>query len=461
MKNIVKLILLSVLVFALAAFTAACKGKDGSEGETETKMTLELVRVDEGSTIEGLEEDEKSYYTLSGYTFSDEDAAIVTTAADYPYYYNPDFYDGKKSETDYQAEKERYEQLSYLTLPTAVKVSAAESKLTITAEDLSKAENGVIDLSAGAENAKTVYIRAIKASALLNHTELKSLTVPDGYLEIGDGALSGCSNLEEIVLPFIGSKCGAVNGGKNFGYIFGTVDYTGSVVATQSYNLSGSATYYVPSKLEKVTVSSDLPAYAFYGVPTIKEVIYPAMEEIPDFAFRGCTGIKNVSLDSGVKSIGVSAFESCTSLIGVNFDELNSLETIKENAFANCTKLCYSDKLLTVPSSVTTIGAQAFVNCTSIEKLVVNATGEVRIYAAAFSGLSSLKETELTGAKMSIGTFAGWSDMLVVTVGAGTVTVSYNETVQSDSEIVGGLGLAFVGAFEDENEGQKANIEFK
>lgn len=461
MKNIVKLILLSVLVFALAAFTAACKGKDGSEGETETKMTLELVRVDEGSTIEGLEEDEKSYYTLAGYTFSDEDAAIVTTAADYPYYYNPDFYDGKKSETDYQAEKERYEQLTYLTLPTAVKVSAAESKLTITAEDLSKAENGVIDLSAGAENAKTVYIRAIKASALLNHTELKSLTVPDSYLEIGDGALSGCSNLEEIVLPFIGSKRGAVNEGKNFGYIFGTVDYTGSVVASQSYNLSGSKTFYVPAKLETVSVSSELPAYAFYGVSTIKEVNYPAMEEIPDYAFRGCTGIKNVSLDVNVKSIGVSAFESCTSLIGVNFDELDSLETIKENAFANCSKLCYSDKLLTVPASVKTIGAQAFINCTSIEKLVVNATGEVRIYAAAFSGLSSLKEAELTGAKMSIGTFASWSDMLVVTVGAGTVIVSYNETAQSDSEIAGGLELAFVGAFEDDYEGQKANIEFK
>ena len=459
MKNIVKLILLSVLVFALAAFAVACKGNGETESETETKMTLELVKVDDDTATKGLDEGEKSYYTLAGYTFSDADAAIVTTAADYPYYYNPDFYDGKKPEAEYNAEKERYEQLSSLTLPAAVKVSATESKLTLTAADLAKAENGVIDLSAGAENAKTVYIRAIKASALLNHTELKSLTVPDSYLEIGDGALSGCGNLEEIALPFIGSKRGAVNQGKNFGYVFGTVDYSGAVAATQSYNLSGSATFYVPSKLAKVSVTSDLPAYAFYGVSSVKEVNYPAMENIPDFAFRGCTGLKNVSLDVNVKSIGVSAFESCSSLLSVNFAELASLETIKENAFANCSKLCYADKTLTVPASVKTIGAQAFINCTSIEKLVINASGEVRIYAAAFSGLSSLKEANVTGAKLSIGTFAGWSDMLTVNIGAGTATVSYNEGAGADSEIVDGIILAFVGAFENDNEGQKANIK--
>ncbi|MBQ7164502.1 MAG: leucine-rich repeat domain-containing protein [Clostridia bacterium] len=418
MKKTVKF-LLAVLFCAALISLVACKNGSESSSDAVTRLTVTLVTAGSDGAAVSEEDlgDETEYYSVTGYTFSEADAAIVTNAENDADYYT-DRYNGSRKDTDaYKKEKERYEALKSFTVPAAVKVTVSESKLNLTAENLAAMDaNGVIDLSGGAENAKTVYIRAIGADAFFNHNELETVAVGETVKAIGSGAFNACANLKSIELPFAGGKVGAVNGAKNFGYVFGTASYDGGVSVTQSYNLSGTATYYIPEDLASVKIAAEIGEYAFHGVTTIKSIENIALGEvIPAYAFNGCTGLKEVTLPAATKEIGEGAFGGCSNLVTVNFSALTSLETIGNAAFDDCSKLCYKEegKALVIPASVTFVGEGAFEHCTSIEKLTIGAAATVR--AKAFSGLSSLKDVTIaSGATLSANVFVNWSDFLTV-----------------------------------------------
>ena len=61
------------------------------------------------------------------------------------------------------------------------------------------------------------------------------------------------------------------------------------------------------------------------------------VETIGDYAFYGCTRLRDISLSKGLKYIGISCFEGCTSL--ESFKLPRSLKVLRENAFRLCTAL--------------------------------------------------------------------------------------------------------------------------
>lgn len=81
-------------------------------------------------------------------------------------------------------------------------------------------------------------------------------------------------------------------------------------------------------------------------------------------ALYGCSLI-SVSIPNSVKSIGERAFQLCTSLSSINFP--NSLTSIGECAFNSCHQL----NSITIPKSVTNIGYAAFSNIFDLKSLVV------------------------------------------------------------------------------------------
>lgn len=474
MRKIAKIALLILLSAVFALSLAACDDATDPE-DTVTRFTLELVSAeDDDATIDAdtLPEGETVYYTVTGYTFSADDAEILSRAADYPYYYT-DEYDGDRLQNDkdaYLAEKAKYENLKTLVLPAAVKISGRESRINLTYDQLYPqgkplAKGAVIDLSdEGDANAETINVRAVSDSALLNHTEIESLVVPDSYLYIGAGAFSGLSALKEIELPFVGQKVGAVNGAKVFGYVFGTTEYTGGTSVAQSYNLSGTATYYIPTSLAKITVNSALPAYAFHSVAMAESIVYPkdAAEEIPEYAFSGCTSLKSIELGADITAIGEGAFSGCSVLDGIDFTKFNKLASIYNSAFSNCSRLGFSSKVLTMPVTITHIGESAFAGCTSIETLTVNSAINVDIKAGAFSGMTSLKVANLTKANLSVGAFSGWKEPWKDGEEDGYFTVTLNGckvngTAITDNTDVNKL-LPFTGAFAEDMDLQKKNI---
>ena len=157
--------------------------------------------------------------------------------------------------------------------------------------------------------------------------------------------------------------------------------YTGSETAVQvPFILGGYPGYTVTSIGEK----------AFFENTTIVSVAIPAeVTEIGDYAFNGCTALKTVTLNEGLKhighyafgrdqmlsgiaipatvtSIGVSAFYGCQSLSSMAFPE--GLKTIAGNTF----QLCGNLRSVVIPKSVTLIALNAFESCTQLQKVYYN-----------------------------------------------------------------------------------------
>lgn len=83
-------------------------------------------------------------------------------------------------------------------------------------------------------------------------------------------------------------------------------------------------------------------------------IVSEGVTKIGNYAFKGCTNLKNVSLPNTLKSLGVEAFHSCSSLTSIILP--NSLETIEMGLFANCENL----SSITIPNSITHIKGAAF-----------------------------------------------------------------------------------------------------
>ena len=92
-------------------------------------------------------------------------------------------------------------------------------------------------------------------------------------------------------------------------------------------------------------------------------------------AFIDCTALTSVSADESL-SIGPSAFYNCISLNRIVGDKSNRLEpyhisgVVNDAVFYNCSSLVDVKLLSSVPS----IGASAFYNCSVIDELHDDAT---------------------------------------------------------------------------------------
>ena len=150
--------------------------------------------------------------------------------------------------------------------------------------------------------------------------------MPESVTSIGQGAFAGCSDLEEMTLPFVGSSRNGNTSSSNhlFGYIFGG-DYQSSSdfdYVTQNYSDYSSEAYYIPSGLTTVTITG---AYDSYDDAAVS-IGYGAFEE--------CDMIDSLTIGDGVYSIGAYAFRDCTSLTEMVVPE--SVTSIGEDAFAGC-----------------------------------------------------------------------------------------------------------------------------
>lgn len=129
--------------------------------------------------------------------------------------------------------------------------------------------------------------------------------------------------------------------------------------------------------------NTTIPASCFKS-STIKTVILPLnLEAIPDNAFYG-SSITSIEIPGTVLSIGVSAFEACSSLAG-NLMFPEGLQTIGERAFYQCKALTGS---LHIPNSVTSLGAYAFYNCSGFTGTLTFGTGITTIPEYCFCNCS-------------------------------------------------------------------------
>lgn len=187
-------------------------------------------------------------------------------------------------------------------------------------------------------------VTLISDTAFNNATNIEALVIPDSIKGIGEGALSGCSSLKSITIPFSG--CGTATDaigveGEAFGMIFGGNSYSGGQQITQYYGGSSNQynVYYIPSSLVSVHMTQGYLGYGtFYGCRMLEEITFTNhVPHVGISAFRNCSGLQQIVVPEGVKRIENRAFMGCSNLEYVYLP--STLTEIGTEMFNNCSKL--------------------------------------------------------------------------------------------------------------------------
>ena len=203
---------------------------------------------------------------------------------------------------------------------------------------------------------------------------------------------------EEIIEKVVNQlKPSVVDNTKNFKYkenSDGTVSISGLKAATESGILD------IPTTINGKAVTG-ISSGAFAGDPSIIDkfetnvVTLAANDEV-----NYLSDITTINIPSSVTKISAGAFSGMESLTTVNFVG-NSLNSIGENAFADCVNLTN----INLPSGITEIPYGAFENCKNLTNLAIP-NGVTKIGAQAFCGAEKLTFSSLPASVTEIGEFA-------------------------------------------------------
>ncbi len=292
----------------------------------------------------------------------------------------------------------------------------------VTACTNSTVPNGAISISNGAfQNITTITsimlpstIQTIGDSAFDSCTSLTSVNIPEGVISIGAGAFRGC-DITSIMLPSTIQTIG--------NSAFESCDKLSSVVIPASVTSLGESVF-GQCALDYISVDSD---NTYYNDGNGCNVLIETASNVL------LSGSNNGTIPEGVVSIAANAFAHCRALTTITLP--STLTTIGDNAFYICTSLTGT---ITIPASVTSIGSSTFQAMHSLEgfnvedgntvysspdgsnailskngktlyygcKNTVIPTTVTTIQSSAFHGCSSLTEITIPSSVTSIRDFA-------------------------------------------------------
>ena len=305
--------------------------------------------------------------------------------------------------------------------------------ITITACD--KAAEGKVTIPASIDKKK---VTALGPEAFAGCDKITEVVIPNGVKTIGKGCFRDCA-LTKISLPASVETVGAgafacktltsvsVNkNNKKFssakGILFNkkqttlvcypaaktgsyTLPKTVKKISSRAFAGSGLTTLTLDSKGKLATIGeaafagssltgltvpktvTSLGADAFANCASLESVkLSAAITELPEGVFSGCEALTSVTLPKKLKSVGARAFAGCAALPGVTLPD--DVTVIPEALFEGCAALdgvklhnhtssigerAFAGsglRSISIPATVTQIGAQAFAECANLREIV-------------------------------------------------------------------------------------------
>ena len=191
-------------------------------------------------------------------------------------------------------------------------------------------------------------------------TVLNHVTLPESLKEIGRGSFKDCKKLTEISIPKKVERIGAE--------AFDDCYSLSRVTLSEGLKFIGDEAFagcywlkniHLPNSLENIGDG------VFYFCTDLRSIRFPEnIKTIPKRMFHYCTGLKEITIPEGVTKIDSRAFLQCKRLKKVNLP--NTLEEIDLKAFEQ-----YGFSNIVLPSSLKTIGDSAFLSCSNLNNLTI------------------------------------------------------------------------------------------
>lgn len=224
----------------------------------------------------------------------------------------------------------------------------------------------------------------IEDNSFTNAKWLTEITIGPGVTSIGKNAFKGCVNLKTIIiednstLNSIGEEafygCGALK----------SIDLPSSVtsIGKLAFRDTKLASINIPENCINLGISIFENCTELY---TAEFALSANLTTLPNYIFKGCLNLTNITIPEKIETIGEGAFSGCLCILAPPISDY--LTTIGNNAFAGCSHM--KEIALTGKGKLEEIGEGAFSGCKEVSTVSLPSTIR-HIMKNAFNGCSSL-----------------------------------------------------------------------
>ena len=256
----------------------------------------------------------------------------------------------------------------------------------------------------------------IKEAAFMGCTSLQHLFLPESLISIEETAFGGC-------------KCDFEN--KSTAY---------SIINRAVYSANHSLLLHYPSDAVRFTLPRSvikIGAAALAWCSNIPKIIIPnTVRQIGDEAFFGWTSNQTIHFEeSPCYRVGMGSFSGCRAKLSCNENTLQTkdnatylyLPVYINNELKERKRLLYyfgEEESFEIPSDVSEIADGAFMDCTSLKKVVIPESVN-RIGDSTFYGCKSLKEARIPNTVKELGksVFQECESLVYVSLPCGLVSI--------------------------------------